>query len=76
MTSKLFDIDNEYISVLEHNEHNNSDIKLDGYSEEIHICRRCKRPITDVESIINGMGPVCYRKYLCEKCYNKTKKLF
>ena len=44
--------------------------------KKVHICRRCGRVISDNESILLGMGPTCYHKYLCEKCQNKLKKLF
>jgi hypothetical protein len=44
--------------------------------KKIHLCKRCGKPISDIDSILNGMGPTCYQKHLCEVCQNKSKKLF
>lgn len=76
MPTQLFQIENEYMTVLDNDDSTTSEYHIDGFNEELHICKRCGKPITDIKSILNEMGPTCYQKYLCEKCYKKTKKLF
>ena len=41
-----------------------------------YFCKRCHRPITDIESIRLGMGHMCYKKWLKENIKSYPKKLF
>jgi formylmethanofuran dehydrogenase subunit E len=70
MSAKLFKVKQVDKSVIGSNNDN------DMQEKNIHICQRCGKVIRNKDSVLLGMGPTCYQKYLCERCQNKTKKLF
>lgn len=41
----------------------------------VYTCRRCKRPLTDSDSIARGFGLSCYEKHLRD-IIKRSKRLF
>ena len=42
-------------------------------SNGIYLCRRCKRPLTDTDSIARGFGKECYDKHIREIIRQKRR---
>ena len=48
-------------------------INLDKNYNGIYLCRRCRRPLTDTDSIARGFGKECYDRYIKEIIRQKRR---
>lgn len=64
-------------SSLESFTYNNDEIYAEiQFNLNLHYCKRCGKPLVDIKSIENEMGPTCYLVSMEEKRKHKCSKLF